>query len=74
MRAVADKNMPTPQISRPAALDLEFQTADMAEVATWARGAERTGTREVRIEGDNLLHLFESFVAVNYITRQAGGR
>ncbi|MBC7518967.1 MAG: M55 family metallopeptidase [Microbacteriaceae bacterium] len=74
MLAVAAGNMPTPQISRPAALDLEFQTADMAEVATWARGAERTAIREVRIEGDNLLHLFESFVAVNYITRQAGGR
>ena len=74
MRKVAEGTMPTPQIARPAALDLEFQTGDMAEVATWARGTVRTGEREVRIENDNFLHLFESFVAVNYITRQAGGR
>ena len=46
----------------------------MAEVATWARGAERTGERSVRISGDDLLAMFTSFVAVTYITRQAGGR
>ena len=28
---------------RPATLDLEFQTGDMAEVATWARGARAHG-------------------------------
>jgi D-amino peptidase len=46
----------------------------MAEVATWARGAERTGERSVRIQDDDLLAMFTSFVAVTYITRQAGGR
>lgn len=74
MRRVSSGDVAKPGIARPAALELEFQTADMAEVATWARGAARTGDREVRIEGDNLLNIFESFVAVNYITRQAGGR
>lgn len=74
MRAVAGGTVRVPGISKPAALDLEFQTSDMAEVATWARGAERTAERAVRIEGENLLGMFESFVAVNYITRQAGGR
>ena len=63
-----------PEIARPAALDLAFQTGDMAEVATWARGVERTGERTVRIAGDDLLGVYSSFVAVTYITRQAGGR
>ena len=74
MRRVGEGAMSTPNITSPAALDLDFQTADMAEVATWARGAVRISDREVRIEGENFLNIFESFVAVNYITRQAGGR
>jgi D-amino peptidase len=74
VRRVAGDGMRTPELDRPATLDLEFQTGDMAEVATWARGAERTGERSVRISGDDLLAMFTSFVAVTYITRQAGGR
>jgi len=74
VRRVAAGAVSTPGIERPAALDLDLQTADMADVATWARSAERTGLREVRITGDDLLDVFRSFVAVNYITRQAGGR
>jgi D-amino peptidase len=74
MQRVAMGDVPLPGISRPATLDLEFQTADMADVATWARGATRTAERAVRIEGEDLLGIFTSFVAVNYITRQAGGR
>jgi D-amino peptidase len=74
VRRVAAGDVPTPGISRPATLDLELQTADMAEVATWARNTERTGERSVRIADDDLLRMFTSFVAVTYITRQAGGR
>ncbi|MGZ4571360.1 MAG: M55 family metallopeptidase, partial [Blastococcus sp.] len=74
VRRVAGDGMRTPEMARPATLDLEFQTGDMAEVATWARGAERTGERSVRIQDDDLLAMFTSFVAVTYITRQAGGR
>jgi D-amino peptidase len=74
MRAVAAGSVGTPGISRPATLELDVQTGDMAEVATWARGVERTGERTVAITGDDLLAVFRSFVAVNYITRQAGGR
>ncbi|HEY3685236.1 MAG TPA: M55 family metallopeptidase [Streptosporangiaceae bacterium] len=71
---VAAGEVPLPGIARPAALDLELQTADMAEVATWVRGATRTAERGVRIEGEDLLGVFTSFVAATYITRQAGGR
>ena len=74
VRRVAAGQVGTPGISRPATLELDVQTADMAEVATWAKGVERAGERTVSISGDDLLGLFRSFVAVNYITRQAGGR
>ncbi len=43
VRAVAAGAVPTPGIARPATLELDVQTGDMAEVATWARGVERTG-------------------------------
>ena len=74
MEAVGAGQVAGPGIQKPAVLDLEFQTGDMAEVATWAKGAERSAERSVQIKGDNLLSMFDAFVAVNYITRQAGGR
>jgi len=55
-------------------LELDVQTADMADVATWVGGVDRVGDRTVAISGDDLLSVFTRFVAVNYITRQAGGR
>ena len=63
-----------PAISLPATLQVDMQTADMAEVASWVRGAERTGTRTVSISGDDPLAMFRSFVAVTYITRMSEGR
>ena len=63
-----------PGLDRPFQLDLDVQTADMAEVGSWVKGAERHGTRTIRIESNDALAVFRSFVAVNYITRQAGGR
>jgi len=70
-RAVA---IPAPHIALPARLDVQVQTADMAEVASWVKGVERTGTRTVRIEGDDPLAVFRSFVGITYITRVAEGR
>ena len=63
-----------PAISLPAVLEVHMQTADMAEVASWVRGADRTGVRTVSIGGDDPLAVFRSFVAVTYITRVAEGR
>jgi D-amino peptidase len=74
VRRVAAGGVQTPVIDKPVTLDMEFQTGDMADVATWARDTERTGERAARIAGDNLLRVYQSFVAVTYITRQAGGR
>ena len=72
-RAASDR-LRTPDLQRPVRLELDVQTADMAEVGSWVKGAERSGTRTISIESDNGLAAFQSFVAVNYITRQAGGR
>jgi D-amino peptidase len=74
VRRVAAGNVHRPAIASPASLDMEFQTGDMADIATWARDTERTGERTARIAGDNLLRVYQSFVAVTYLTRQAGGR
>ncbi|HEY0247589.1 MAG TPA: M55 family metallopeptidase [Gryllotalpicola sp.] len=74
IRAVAAGAVRAPEITAPVTLGMEFQTADMAEVATWARDTERAGERSAQIVGDDLLEAYRSFVAVTYITRQAGGR
>jgi D-amino peptidase len=74
VRRVRDGGVPVPEIARPAFLELDLQTADMAEVATWVRGVERMGELTVGIRDDDLLALYSTFVAVTYITRKAGGR
>jgi len=63
-----------PAISLPATLEVHMQTADVAEVASLVRGAERTGVRTVSIRGEDPLAMFRSFVAVTYITRVSEGR
>jgi len=67
-------SVPLPEIELPARLEVEFQTADMAHVASWVKGAELTGTRTVRIRGDDPLAVYQSFVGITYITRVSEGR
>jgi D-amino peptidase len=71
---VAAGTVSVTSMDSPVRLELDTRTGDMAEVATWVDGVERVGERTVLITGDDLLGVFERFVAVNYITRQAGGR
>jgi D-amino peptidase len=66
--------MRPPAIARPVKVDMEFRTADMADIATWVREVERPSERTARITGAGLLSAYQSFVAVTYITRQAAGR
>jgi D-amino peptidase len=63
-----------PRIDAPYLLEVDLQTADMAEVAAWVKGVERVDTRSVSIGGDDALAVYRSFVALTYITRRAGGR
>lgn len=65
--------MPLRAITFPASVDVDCQTADMAEVASWVKGVERLGTRTVRIGADDGLSMHRAFVALTYIT-QAGAR
>jgi D-amino peptidase len=66
--------MKPPAIALPATLEVHMQTADMAEVASWVRGVERTGVRTVTIHGGDPLAMFRSFVGITYITRVSEGR
>ncbi len=63
-----------PAIALPATLEVHVQTADMAEVAKWVRGVERTGVRTVSIRGEDPLEVFRAFVGMTYITRVSEGR
>lgn len=63
-----------PALVPPYQLQVDLQTADLAEVATWVKGVERSDVRTVRIEDAEPGAVFRAFVALTYITRQAGGR
>jgi len=67
-------SVPLPNVGLPARLDVELQNADMASVASWVKGVERSGTRSVRIMGDDPLEVYRSFVGLTYITRVSEGR
>jgi D-amino peptidase len=73
-RKAALGSIPVPDIDVPVRLDVETQTADMAMVASWVKGVERTGTRSVAVESTDPLAAYQSFVAVTYITRVSEGR
>ncbi|MEO7125308.1 MAG: M55 family metallopeptidase [Nakamurella sp.] len=74
VRRAAAGALRIPGLSRPVRLELDVQTADMAQVGSWVKGAEQVDTRTIAIESDDAAFVFDAFVAVNYITRQAGGR
>jgi D-amino peptidase len=80
IRAAAERaiqgvaSMSAPALAAPYRLEVDVQTADMAEVATWVKGIERVDTRTVVIESDDAAVVFRAFVGLTYITRQAGGR
>jgi D-amino peptidase len=58
-----------PPYSRPVNLDVSVRTTDVAEAATWVRGVDRTGDRELRFTGDDLLSVYRSFCAAILLTR-----
>ena len=50
-------------------LEISVRTADIAEAATWVRGVERTGPRELRFTGQDPLAVYRSFCAAILLTR-----
>jgi D-amino peptidase len=52
-----------------AVLELSVRTSDIAEAASWVRGVERTGPRELRLAGDDPLSTYRSFCAAILLTR-----
>jgi D-amino peptidase len=68
------KSLKPPLIEPRARLDVNLLTADMAMVATWCKGVERTGPRSVFIEGGDHLQVYRSFVALTYLTRSVAER
>ena len=61
-------------ISVPAQLELTFMTEDMAEMATWITGVNRTDSRVALLEDDDLLNLYRRFVAVLRLTQSLASR
>ncbi|HUA31619.1 MAG TPA: M55 family metallopeptidase [Streptosporangiaceae bacterium] len=68
-KAVAEAGAAQPPPLASAALEVSVRTTDVAEAATWVRGVDRTGPRELRIQGDNPLETYRSFCAAILLTR-----
>ncbi|MCA1599590.1 MAG: M55 family metallopeptidase [Chloroflexi bacterium] len=58
-----------PAIDRPVRVEIEFLSADMAEMALAIAGVTRTEARTVVMEDDDTLSLYKRFVAIIYLTR-----
>ncbi|HEY2550890.1 MAG TPA: M55 family metallopeptidase [Streptosporangiaceae bacterium] len=66
--AGAEQSGPPP-FSTPVSLELSVRNTDIAEAASWVRGVERTGQRQVSITGTDLLSVYRSFCAAILLTR-----
>ncbi len=52
-----------------ATLEVSVRTTDIAEAASWVRGVERAGPRELRFSGPDPLAVYRSFCAAILLTR-----
>ena len=53
----------------PGVLEVSVRTTDIAEAASWVRGVDQTGPRELRIHGENQLATYRAFCAAILLTR-----
>src|SRR5262245_3741319 len=67
--AVATVAQATPPPLDPGVLELSVRTTDIAEAASWVRGVDQTGPRELRIHGENRLATYRAFCAAILLTR-----
>jgi D-amino peptidase len=68
-KAVAGAAGAAPPPLASAALEISVRTSDIAEAASWVRGVDRTGPRELRIRGEDALATYRSFCAAILLTR-----
>jgi D-amino peptidase len=52
-----------------APLEISVRTTDIAEAASWVRGVERIGPRELRFAGEDSLAVYRSFCTAILLTR-----
>jgi len=67
--AVAAAAATAPPPLEPGVLEVSVRHADIAEAASWVRGVDRIGVRELRIHGANRLETYQSFCAAILLTR-----
>jgi D-amino peptidase len=67
--AVAAAAAASPPPLDPGLLEVFVRTTDIAEAATWVRGVERTGPRQLTIQGADLLATYRAFCAAILLTR-----
>jgi len=58
-----------PAITLPATLEVDWRNPDLAEMATWVEGVERSGTTGVAMTDDDPLRLYRRFVTTVLLTR-----
>ena len=58
----------TAPFATPVTLDISVRNTDIAEAATWIRGVDQVGPRELRIEGSDLLSVYRSFASAILLT------
>src|SRR5487761_777357 len=58
-----------PPLGPVATLEISVRTTDIAEAATWVRGVQRAGPRELVITGDDLLSVYRSYCSAILLTR-----
>jgi D-amino peptidase len=68
-KAMAGAGAAEPPPLASAALEISVRTTDIAEAATWVRGVERSGPRELRFTGPDPLSVYRSFCATILLTR-----
>jgi D-amino peptidase len=68
-KAVAGAGEASPPPLASATLEVSARTSDIAEAASWVRGVERTGDRELRFRGETALETYRSFCAAILLTR-----
>ncbi len=67
--AVAGAPAVPPPSFEPGVLEVSVRHTDIAEAASWVRGVDRTGPRQLRICGADRLATYRSFCAAILLTR-----